>query len=744
MYEDVKAFRRDAIDKVTGAAMYSGDFHMDGMVYAKVLWPEVYPARIAAVDLTDALASPGVVRILTREDIQTGTNLAAVFEPYDRPVLVGIGEEVRFAADAIALVVAESEDAAQRARDLIHVTYEPMQGIHTVEQAVEEEVPFIEKHIEKGDIEKGFQEAAAVVEDTYITPYVEHAYLEPEAGYAYVDNSGTINVCYGSQNLGRHHRMICKSLGLPFQKVHISAPYIGGAFGGKQSYSVQVYLTLMALVLHRPVRLVWTREESICFGCKRHYMKTYVKMGLRKDGTICAYLARVDTPAAPYRGYTPNTLDFFSRYLCGPYRHDNLKIDGYGYFSTGAEIGAYRGFGGPDATLITETMLNRAAAKLQIDPLEIRKRNWMRENEEFDKQFPNAPWRNMSDHFAMEETMAKALETAGPPPTPRPGKKVGRGFANAIPCFCIGNTPGYKGTAADLVMFIDGSLLVRLGYPEAGQGLSGAAIEFASECMGIPKDRINLILCDSHLTPKAGSLGFSQATVNAGNAIVAAAENLKKNLAELAREYLHSSDPGIHFDHGDFYDGDGNLVLRWDEISDFCYYEGKNLTASGWTVPPDPNDRHGVTPIASVADVEVDEETGEVRLLQLVNCHDSGRVMHYDSARGQMIGGAVMCAGNTMMEEYIIEHGESKTPSFAEYLIPTSMDVPDQLKAAFVENPGHDCPLGAKGMGEHSLYATGPAIANAIFDAVGVAMNKTPYTPEQMLRAMQRIGKEQK
>jgi len=740
MYENVNAFRRDAVDKVTGSAMYSGDFRMDGMVYAKILWPAEYPAKLLSLDVSEAEAYPGVVRVITRADIRTGTNKAAVFEPYDRPVLVGVGEEIRFSADAIALVVAESEDIAERARDLVHATYESLPALHTVESAMEAEAqPFIEKHIAKGDIEDGFKKAAAIVEDTYTIPYVEHAYLEPEAGYAYVDNNGTINLCYGSQNLGRHHRMICKSLGLPFHKVHIRAPYIGGAFGGKQSYSVQVYLALMALVLNRPVRLVWTREEAMCFGCKRHYMKVHVKMGLDTDGLLSAYEARVDTPAAPYRGYSPNTLDFFSRYLCGPYRHTNLKIDGYGYFTTGAEVGAYRGFGGPDATYVTETMLNRAAAILKIDPLEVRKRNWMRENEEFDKQFPNAPWRNMSDEFAVERTMNKALEAAGPLPEPRPGKRVGRGYANAIPCFCIGNTPGYKGTAADLVMFIDGSLVVRLGYPEAGQGLSGAAIAFASECMDIPPERINLMLCDTHLTPKAGSLGFSQATVNAGNAIVAAAEKLKKLLADLAREYLKSDDQSIHFSKGDFYDGNGQMVLAWKDISDYCYYEGKNLTATGWTVPPDPNDRHGVTPISAVADVEVDEETGEIRLLQLVNCHDSGRVMHYDSARGQMIGGAVMCAGNTMMEEYIMEEGHSRTPSFAEYLIPTAMDMPDRVQAVFVENPGRDCPLGAKGMGEHPLYATGPAIANAVFDAVGIALTKTPFTPETVLRKMNKI-----
>ena len=739
MNKTVRPFRRDAIDKVTGAAKYSGDFQLDGMLHIKVVWPKQYPALIEDIDCSKASAYPGVVRVITRKDI-AGPNLAAVFEPYDRPVLTGKNETVQFGADAVALVVAKTEDIAERATELVEVKYKPVHAVHSIDQAIEEgNTGFINKHIEKGDVTKGFNMADAITEDTYTIPFVEHAYLEPEAGYAYTDNDGTINLCYGSQNLGRHHRMICKSLGLPFHKVHISAPYIGGAFGGKQSYSVQVYLALAELIVKQPVRLVWTREESMMYGCKRHYVKAHAKMGMTKEGKICAYQVKVESAAAPYRGYTPNTLDFFSRYLCGPYRHENLLIDGNGYFTTGAEAGAYRGFGGPDATFVTETLINRTARKLGLDPLEVRRINWMEENEEFDQQFENAPWRNMSATFAIQKTMEKALEAAGKRPKASSGKKVGRGYANAIPCFCIGNTPGYKGTTADLVMFIDGTLLVRLGYPEAGQGLSGAAIEFASECMELPKEKINLMLCDTHLTPKAGSLGFSQATVNAGNAIVAASKNLKKVLADIAREYLKTDDQSIHYSKGDFYNGNGDLVLKWEDISDYCYYEGKNLTASGSTVPPDINDRHGVTPISAVADVEVDEETGEVKVLQIINCHDSGRVMHYGSARGQMIGGAVMAFGNTLMEEYIVENGVSKTPSFAEYLIPTSMDIPEHVGAEFVENPGEDCPLGAKGMGEHPLYATGAAIANAILDATGIEVNQTPITSEYMLRKMKKI-----
>lgn len=734
-----KPFRADALEKVTGKAQFCADYFAQDLLHAVVCWPPVPVAKIIKIDISEAERMPGVERIITRKDITKGDNRAAVFDPYDRPILVGEGEMVRFASDPLALVVAQNRDQAERARDAIKVEYQELPGLHSLDDTKRADLaPSFEKEITKGNVEMGFAQAALILEEEYHIPYIEHAYLETESGYAYIDNHDTINVCFGSQNLGRHHRMICKSLGLPFHKVRLSNTYIGGAFGGKHSNSVQVYLALMADILHRAVKIEFSREESIALGCKKHLLEIKVKMGFDADGHILALKGLVESPAGPYFGYSRNTMDFAVRYLCGPYKVDNIDIKGKVYHTTGAEVGAYRGFGAADATMVVETMVNLAANKLGIDLMKMKKRNWLT-NEQLPQQFPGAPWRNVSEKLILDETMAKVYAAAGSKPEPSgPHKKVGRGIASALPCFCIGNTPGYKGTGCDLLMFLDGTLLVRLGFPEAGQGITGVATRVAALAMDIPEENINVYLCDTHKTPKAGSLGFSQATVNAGNAILAAAKQLKIQLADYAREFMHSDDQDINYRQGAFWKGE-EKVLEWSDIMDYLYLEGKNLSASGWTVAPDDTDRHGVTPISGLVDVEVDEITGEIKVLQVINCHDIGKVLHYPSARGQMIGGAMMNLGSMMSEEFIMKDGLALTRSFAEYLIPTAMDIPDKNIAVFIENYGEDCPLGGKGLGEHPLYTTAPAFLNAIYDAVGVLVTEIPVTSERLLKKLNRF-----
>lgn len=734
----VNPFRVDALEKVTGTAQYSGDYYMDGMLEVSVCWPPAPCARIIKIDTSLAEQAPGVYRVVTRKDIVRGNNKVAVFDPFDRPILVGEGEEVRFGGDAVALVVAETKDQADRARELIKVDYEELPAINSLEEARGKIEPHLEKRVEKGNVEEGFAKSDVIVERRYSVPLVEHVYLEPEGGYAYKDNRGTINVCFGSQNLGRHHRMVCKSLELPFSKVRLCGPYIGGAFGGKHSFSVQVYLTLLGSLIDRPVRLVFTREESMSTTCKKHELDIQVKMGFSKDGKIQVVKSLIESASAPYLGYARNTMDFVCRYVFGPYSIPNIEVLGLIYRSTNPETGAFRGFGGPDGAMVAETMMDQAAAQLNIDPLELRRLNWLKDDE-LSEHYPGAPWRNMSETLSLPEVMEKAFANVGPKPQPSgKNKLVGRGYGNALPCFGIGNTPGYVGTGCEMMIFLDGSLLVKLGFPEAGQGMSAIATAIASKAMDIDEDKINVYLCDSHKTPKAGSLGFSQGTVSAGNAIISAATRLKANLEDYARECLKTDDPDIYFSRGAFWKGD-QKVLEWTDVADLCYYGGKNLSSVGWTVAPDDRDLHGITSIGTVVDVEVDTDTGEVKVLQVSTAFDIGNAIHYDSARGQMLGGAVMSLGGVQSEEFLMKDGKCITPSLAEYLIPTSMDIPLENKITFVENYGKDCPFGAKGMGEHGLYSIPPAYLNAIFDATGVMLTEVPVTPERLLRALGKI-----
>ena len=738
---NTKPFRGDALDKVTGEARYSVDFFMENMVYAKVLWPKVPVSKIIKIDTSEAEKAPGVVRIFTRKDI-TGPNRSGMYDTLDRPILVGEGEVARFVADAIALVVAETDDQADRARDLIRVEYEELHGVHNVESAIAEgNEPVCVREFKKGDVEKGFAEAAVIEEQEFFNPYGEHAYIEPEAGFAYLDNDGTINVCIGSQHLVQQQRYACEGLGYPFNKVRVYSPYVGGGFGGKHSVSVHVFLALMTNLLRRPVRMVWTREESLRYSCKKQSLTATLKLGLAQDGRICALQVRVFSPSAPYLGNGGDSLGAFQLAACGAYRHENIDLYGEIYSTTGPELGALRGVGWPDGTFAIEALITKAADKLGLDQLAVRQRNWMQTNEEIANQASGITSRNMSDKWIMAETMDKALEAAGPIPEAKPGKKTGRGIANATPAFCTGNSDLHKGSVAELVLFLDRSLIVKMGFAEIGQGITGAAVEFASRAMEIDKDRISVLLGDTHTTPVAGALAFSQSTVTGGNAIIKAAEILKKKLADFAREQLESDDDTIHYSKGDFYNGKGEKVLTWEDFARYCYHEVKDLTASASVVgPPEENNIFGITSVAGVVDVEVDEDTGDIKVLQIVHCHDSGKVVHYESARGQIIGSAVMTLGATLMEEYTMSDGHTTTPSLAEYLIPTSADVPDTNKVIFIEgNYGNGCPEGAKGIGEHGMYVVGGALSNAIYDAIGVSLTNLPITPEKLLKAINKF-----
>lgn len=726
--------RIDVFEKVTGNARYSGDYNLAGMLHAKILWPKYPSAEITRIDTSEAEKLSGVERVITRKHIVNGTNLSGIFEPYDRPVLVGENEEVRFLGDALAIVVAETEEIAAEAIEKIEVEYELLPCIFTVEEAIEKSTPCFVFENKKGNIDEGFSKADVVVEEEFEFPYVEHAYMEPESGYAFVDGQGVVNVCYGSQNLARHHRTICKSLGISYNKVRLFSPYIGGAFGGKHAISVQIYLTLAAYTVKKPVRLVWTREESFA-GSKRHKIKSKVRLGITKEGKMVALQAEICTPAGPYMGYTDKTLRGTVYEVLGPYSIEHADVVGKAYHTNNIDITAFRGFGWTEGTFMIETLIEKAAKKLNMSSEDIRKGNLLRDDQ-WENHLPGTCIR-LHSRMTVEQTLSKVLNAAGPKPKPKEGKKVGRGIATAMATFDFGNNPGYKGTGVDMTMFSDGSINVQIGFPEVGQGITGVITELVSDFFSIESNMISIIHCDTHTTPKSGSLGASRATINAGNAVLDGAKKLRRNLEQYAKEYL-KTDEEVEFRNGNFY-SKGKEVLKSEELMDYCYIQGKNLSVQGWYEGPFPTETRGFTFLSGVVDVEVDEETGEYEVLQVFNCHDSGKVLYHDGARGQMIGGVIMGLGAAMFEEFIMKDGRPLTPSLAQYTIPTAKDIPERNIVLFLECPGEFGPKGAKGLGEHALHAVVPALANALFDATGVLITHLPITPERILRALNKI-----
>lgn len=725
-------FRPDAWTKVTGKAKYSADINFQDMLYAKILWPKEVPSLIKKIDYAKASQLPGVIRIITRKDIK-GTNLSGIFEPYDRPVLIGEGEKAAFMGDALAIVVAESEDIAAEAVKQIDIVYETLPGIYTLEDAIEKEEAFLCFNVDKGNVDDAFAKADLIVEENYRFPYVEHAYLEPEAGYSYVDGQDIINVCYGSQNLARHHRAICKALGLPYHKVRLFSPYVGGAFGGKHAISVQIYLALIASLVQKPTKLTWTREESFR-GSKRHSIKAWGKMGFTKEGKLVAIDVNLYAATGPYMGYSDRTLKPAINGSVGPYDVDNVRVNGKGYRTNNVDITAFRGFGWTEGTMIIETLMAKAGKILEIEPDVLRKIN-IRPREKWTDYFPGFQ-SELHSRNTQEDTINKIINSVGPKPK-LTNRKVGRGFASAMCTFEFGSTPGYRGTGADITMFSDGSVTVRIGFPEVGQGITAVITSLVSDFFSIPGEKVNIIYCDSHVTPKAGSLGASRGTVNGGNAVLDACTKLQGKLEGFAAEFL-DTDEKIKFNKGAFFNGEIQ-VADFQEIMDYCYIQGKNLSASGWYEMNSKNEIKGFTFISGLVDLAVDEETGDIELLRVVNCHDAGKVIYYDGARGQMIGGSLMAIGGILQEEFIMDKGKPLTPSLAEYIIPTIKDIPNETIPLFIEEAGEYGPKGAKGLGEHVLHVVGPAIVNAIYDAIGVMVTDFPITPERLLRKMGKI-----
>lgn len=734
-----RSSRIDALDKVTGKAYFSSDYSSKNMLHAKVLFSPVPHAKIMKIDISEAEKAPGVFKIITRSSIH-GPNKTGGLDFYDHPVLVGEGEECHFVNDALALIAARSEDEAARARDLIKVTYEELPCDYTVDEAKRTKKPSFVREIKKGNIEEGLQKAAVIVEETYHIPYQEHAYLETESGYAYVDYDDCVTVICGTQDVRANHKAVTTALKYPENKVRFHSPYVGGAFGGKHPLTIQPYLTLLAHELRWPVKLRWTREESLAFSCKKQSSKGVIRLGLDQEGHICALQGLIEEPSAPYFSNSLDNCFGAMVGMIGPYHLPNIDLTGHLYYTTGPELGPFRGVGVPDGVLLMESLLTKAGAKLGISQAEIRKRNCIKNNDEFKELVSPSLILNSADDWPMEKLIDMTLREAGPLKEAGPHKKTGRGIGIAQASFATKNTDFHSGSSVQIEMYLDGTVMVKSGFVEVGQGIVGVITKITGQELDIPDKNISVRLGDTHMTPPAGALGFSQATVSVGNSIITAANKLKHQLCELACELLET-DEELHFSNYTFYNEQNKAVLDWKRFSNYCFAQVQHLIAWGSSRgKAETHNYYSVTPVVCVADVEIDEETGELEVLQILHCHDSGTVIQPTSARGQILGAAVMGMGGCLMEEFIMEKGKPKTPSLAEYIVPTAMDIPKENRVIFYENnKASDTPYGAKGMGEHGMYCTGAAINNAIFDAIGESILDIPVTPEKILRAMHKI-----
>ena len=742
----------DFVDKVEGSLLYAADWQLPGMLHGRVVRAEVPCARIAAMDLSAARALPGVVTVLTAADVPSnqvveratgGLGELAVAMP------VLAADRVRYQGEPIALVAAVTPQVAAEAAELVDVEYEDLAGVFDAERALEPGAPLVHDEgnvlvswtIARGDVEAGLAAADLVVEGEYRTQRVEHAYLEPEAGVGWIDTSGVVTLRVATQVV-EHAATIATILGLPESKVRVIGTYLGGGFGGKEDMTVEPYLALLVWRTRRPVRMVWERQDSIMASTKRHPFVMRYRTGVRRDGTILAQDVDVVGDAGAYPYLSPRVLFAACVTASGPYRVPDVRHRARAVFTNNVPTSAFRGFGAMQVTFGYEQQMDRVAARLGLDPRAVRERNFLAKGD----TIPTGE--RLDTAVAAAECLRLALAALGEPARPSgPGRRVGRGFAvNMQP---YGRTVWFRDRAACWISLeADGSLLLRSGVTDLGAGQAASLAEIASEVLGVPLGEIGVHIGDSQLTPPAGGTFATRQLYMSGNAVLAAAQALRAGLLPVAAELL-DADPGdLAFEDGMVRErGDGRGV-RLAELAAACQRRGVPTSHLGtWRAETgtfDPAGGQGAsfpdyTFGAHAADVEVDTETGEVRVLAYAAAHDVGRAINPLRVEGQIQGGAYQGLGYALGEEVVVHDGQTASTLLASYLVPTSADLPD-VQAIIVESGEGKGPFGARGIGEPTIGNPAATIANAVAAATGVRVTRLPITPERLLAAIDAEG----
>jgi len=723
--------RVDAVAKVKGEALYPGDITMPNQAYMKILFARRPHARIVRLDTSAAEALPGVLAVFTAKDVPV--NEYGLIMP-DQPVLCGPGsskphaDRVRFVGDQIALVVAETEEIAASARDLIEVVYEDLPVLTDPETAMREDAPLLHPdrgsnvfqhyRIRKGDVEAAFAQADVIVEGEYRTPAQEHAYLQPEAGIAYIDEAGRVTVKVGGQWTHEDRGQIAHALGLPEEQVRVIYPAIGGAFGGREDMSVQIVLALAAWRLHqrgihRPVKIVWSREESIIGHHKRHPYRIRARWAASRDGKLLAAEMRLIADGGAYAYTSTKVLGNATLMCTGPYEIPNVSVDSYAVYTNHIPGGAFRGFGGPQGLFAAEQQMNKLAEALQMDPVELRMRNVLREGSLLSVGTP------LPKGVSLPQVIETCALAAGWQRTPQGWQHPGRASASGHIRSGLGFACGFKNVGFSFgfpeqcwaTVELHGAaeiekVVVHHAAAEVGQGTHTAIAQFAAEAVGVPVEKVQLLVSDTAVTDNSGSVSASRMTFMAGNAV--------KGAAALALEKWRAEErPAV-----------ARYQYRPPATTPYDPQTGKS----------EPNFAYGY--VAEAVWAEVDTETGQVHLRKVTAADDVGKAVNPQQVQGQIEGAVVQAAGYALLENFQQQGGYVQTDQLSTYLIPGILDVPDEVEALILEYPDPIGPYGARGMGEMPFLPLAPALTDAVHQALGVWFDEFPLTPERILRGL--------
>ena len=740
--------RLDGPDKVSGTTKFMTDLSFPDAVVGRALRSPHPHALIRRIDTSKARALPGVLCVLTADDIPGLNGFGIIIQ--DQPVLAR--EKVRMTGDAVALVAAFTEEIAEQALSLIEVAYEVLEPVTDPVAAMGPGAPQVHaggnllqrtthRH---GDVAAAFADPdAIVVEGTFVTPRQMHVALETEGGWAKVEEDGTLTIHCPGQAAYRDRLQVARILGWNPNRIRIISNPLGGGFGGKDELTVQHYLALLALHTGgRPVKLHYKREESVIAGIKRHPFRIEAKLAVRKDGRITAVQANLVVDKGAYASLGPAVLNLAVEHMTGPYRIANLDVDGFLVYTNNGTNGAFRGFGVPQTCFALESLVDMAAQKLGLDPLTLRKQNVVRGA---DVDSSVAVWECLDavERSALWQEQER-LRSGAPF-----GKRRGVAVACSVHGVGLGKgVPDFANAAVELGP--DGRFRLLVAPQEIGQGSSTTFLQMAAELLRCDLHQIEIIQGDTAHVPDGGSVTASRGTYAGGMATVAAARNMATLLQQGGAALLDAAVDQVVLQNGHATAND--RAIPYGAIAQRMALSGRPLRADGYFILPQA--AHGLEGIigaphhvcgyaAQAALVEVDDFTGETQVLKVVSAIDCGQVINPIGLEGQSEGGVVMGMGFALCEDTLMEGGIHKSRNITTYILPTTVETPE-IETIAVESAEASGPFGAKGIGEVVMCPIVAAVPNAIAQATGARLFRLPATPERVWRAMRELERRQR
>lgn len=742
----------EGFDKVTGRCRYTFDMAVPNMLVGKLLYSEYPRARITKLDVSAAMAIPGVEAAVTHRDLPHEKHYGHITK--DQPIFAI--DEVHYLGDVVAGVAALDEDLAEEALKAIEIEYEPLPGIFDPLEAkmpgarlarsdLESNIIF-HQSFSHGNAEAGFTESDVIFEQTYHTGAVEQLFLETEGAIA-VWEGDSLTVYAGGQYPHRDRIQLADMFGIPASKVRIVYPYIGGGFGGKDELHTQPHVALLAWKTRHPVKLIRNRYESFLTHVKRHQFFITLKTGIKSDGTITALDVEAVLDAGPFTNMSLPVAGFAAEMSSGPYNVPNARVNAYTVATNNLIGGAMRGFGGPEMAFAQEQNLDIVAEMLGMDPLDVRLKNGMQK----DSQMPSGAYIHYD--IGLKKTMTEAAKASNwyerdqwLEREPSSHLRRGMGVASIWHGMSIGRNLMDFGRAT-VEMAPDGSVVLQSGTAEIGSGARTAQMMIVADALGVTPDVVRVADIDTEYTPDAGPTTASRSLFIVGNAILEATETIRNSLLNVAADEMEAAPEDLEL-------GDGLITVRGTPASvrhmtiadaaRIAWDTNKQLRGEGqcdlWVGEDDPEPAYPVAHTmflyaTQIAQVLVDVETGQVKVEKIWAAHDVGKEINPLGLQGQVDGGVMQGVGTALMEELQLESGRLLNPSLEGYLIPSIMDTPE-IETIVVEVPEPHGPFGAKGVGEATLNPTAAAIANAIADAIGVHLWEMPMTPERILAAL--------